>query len=270
MAVEQTTSLHARPSLIAMPKGGRNPDAMYGISLADRKWVVILRRNKQRFSKSFSHITYGGSDAALTAAQAWRDEIARLHPTALKREKSERLISTNKSGIPGVRCRLGADGKAQLWMVQTRIGSQILLKSFSVGRYGEKAKQLAIAERQKHLDLVEGRTSRHPADQVEPDAQPVPLERWSTKAMTKAEVVRRNNKTGIAGVFRRLASDGQPRAWVARTRTSDETLYKEFSVNEHGEPLARQLAIAERQRQLERSSHLLPPHSVKSRSKSPP
>lgn len=233
-----------------MPKGGRNPAAMYGISLADRKWAVILRRNKQRFSKSFSHITYGDATAALAAAQAWRNEIVRLHPTALKREKSERLISTNKSGIPGVRCRLGPDGKPQLWMVQTRIGSQMLLKSFSVGRYGEKAKELAIAERQKHLDLIEGRTSRHPADQVKPDALPVPPERWSTKAVTKAEVIRRNNRTGTSGVYCRTANDGRPRAWVARTRCKDETMHKEFLIQEHGEETARQLAVAERKKQL--------------------
>lgn len=234
-----------------MPKGGRNPVAMYGISLADMKWAVILIRNKQRFSKSFSHVTYGGSDASLAAAQAWRDEIARAHPPSLKREKSERIIRTNKSGIPGVRCRLGPDGKPQLWMVQTRIGAQTLLKSFSVGRYGERARQLAIAERQKHLDLIEGRTSRHPADQVEPDAPPLSPERWSTKVVTKAEVVRRNNKTGISGVFCRLGSDGQPRVWVARTRSNRETMYKEYSVSEHGEQVAKELAIAERQRQLE-------------------
>jgi hypothetical protein len=236
-----------------MPKGGRNPDAMYGISDADGKWVVSLRRNKQRFSKSFSHITYGGSDTALAAAQAWRDEIARSHPPSLKREKSERVIRTNKSGIPGIRCRLGPDGRPQLWMVQTRIGTQTLLKSFSVGRYGERARQLAIAERQKHLDLIEGRTSRHPADQVEPDALPVPPERWSTKAVTKAEVVRRNNKTGMSGVFCRLGSDDQPRVWVARTRSNGETMYTEFSVSEHGEQMARELAITERQRQLKQT-----------------
>lgn len=234
-----------------MPKGSRNPDAMYGISHADRKWVVILRRNKQRFSKSFSHITYGDAVTALAAAQAWRDEIVRLHPTTLKREKSERIISTNKSGIPGVRCRLGPDGKPQLWMVQTRIGSQILLKSFSVGRYGEQAKELAIAERQKHLHLIEGRTSRHPADQVELDALPVPPERWSIKAVTKAEVVRCNNRTGTSGVYCRSANNGQPRAWVARTRCKGKTMHKEFLIREHGEEAARQLAVAERRKQLD-------------------
>lgn len=247
-----------------MPKGSRNPDAMYGISHADKKWVVILRRNKQRFSKSFSHITYGDATAALAAAQAWRDEVVRLHPPTLKREKSERIISTNKSGIPGVRCRLGPDGKPQLWMVQTRIGSQILLKSFSVGRYGEQAKQLAVAERQKHLDLIEGRTSRHPADQVEPDAPPVSPERWSTKAVSKAEVVRRNNKTGISGVYCRLTSDGRPRAWIARTRCNGEMVYKQFLVEEHGEQMAKRLAIAARQEQLlgMSSAPSSPPHKI--------
>ncbi|RST54044.1 AP2 domain-containing protein [Variovorax sp. DXTD-1] len=243
-----------------MPKGARNSDAMYGISHVDTKWVVILRRNKQQFSKSFSHITYGSPEAALAAARAWRDETVRLHPPALKRERSERIISTNKSGVAGVRCRLGPDGKPQLWMAQTRIGSQTLLKSFSVGRYGKQAKLLAIAERQKHLDLVKGRASRHPADNVDPTAPPVPPELWLTKRITKAEVVRRNNKTGMPGVFCRSDSDGQPRAWIARTRSNGETIYKEFLVKEHGGQLARELAIAERRKQLEQTGHFAQMH----------
>ena len=88
-----------------MPKGSRNPDPMYGVSSAENKWVVILRRNRERFQMSFSHITYGGTDAALAAAQAWRDETVRLHPPSLKRERAQQIISTNKSGVPGVRCR---------------------------------------------------------------------------------------------------------------------------------------------------------------------
>lgn len=239
-----------------MAKGDRNPDPKYGISDVGRKWVVSLRRNKQRFSKSFSRVTYGSADAALAAAQAWRDETVRLHPTTLKRERAERIIGTNKSGVAGVRCRLGPDGKPQLWMVQTRIGSQIRCKSFSVGRYGEQARLHAIAERQKHLDLIEGRISRHPADQVEPTAAPVPPELWLTKAVSKAEVVRRNNKTGMPGVYCRSASDGQPRAWIARTRSHGETIYREFRVKEHGEHVARQLAIAERRKQLEQTGRL--------------
>lgn len=244
-----------------MPKGDRNPDAMYGISHVEGKWVVILRRNKQQFSKSFSHVTYGGPDAALAAAQAWRNEIARLYPPTLKRERAEAIISTNTSGIAGVRCRLGPDGKPQLWMAQTRIGSQVLLKSFSVGRYGERAKLLAIAERRKHLDLIEGRASRHPADQVEPDAPPVPPALWLTKAVTRAEVVRRNNSTGIPGVFSRSGSDGQPRVWVARTRCNGEMIYREFLIQEHGEQGAKQLAIAERRKQLDQVSSLPQPRA---------
>jgi len=233
-----------------MPKGDRNPDPMYGISRVDTKWIVILHRNMERFQKTFSHLTYGGVDAALVAAQAWRDETVRLHLPTLKRERAQKIISTNKSGVPGVRLRLGPDGQPQLWMVQTRIGSQRLLKSFSVGRYGEQAKLLAIAERQKHLELIEGRTSRHPADQVEPNTPPVPPERWLTKPVAKGEVVRRKHTTGISGVFCRVDSDGQPRAWVARTRSNGETIYKEFFVKEHGEQAAKELATAERHRQL--------------------
>jgi hypothetical protein len=139
-----------------MSKGGRNPDSMYGISATDRYWAVQVRRNQKQHRKTFAHSTYGGSDAALAAAQAWRDETVRRNPQALKRDRAQKLISTNKSGIAGVRCRLGPDGRPQLWMVQTRIGAQQLLKSFSVGRYGDQARSLAIAERAKHLELLDG------------------------------------------------------------------------------------------------------------------
>jgi hypothetical protein len=232
---------------ISMPKGARNPKLMYGVSLVSNKWVVILTRDKQVFQKSFSHITYGGSGAALAAAQAWRDETARLHPQPLRRDSAQKIRITNKSGVPGVRCRLGPDGKPELWMVQTRVGSLDVRKSFSVGRYGEQAKLLAIAERQNHLDLIEGRATWHPADRVEPDAPPVPPDRWLNKPISKAEVVRRNNRSGIAGVF--LRDSGQ-RVWVARTRSGGKTQYKVFAVDEHGDEGARQMAIVERRKQL--------------------
>lgn len=235
-----------------MPKGAPNSAAMYGISLARNKWVVNLRRRRRIFSKTFAHSTYGGAEAALAAAQAWRDETARQNPQTSRREQSERLISTNTSGIPGVRCRLGPDGKPQLWMVQTRIGGKALLKSFSVGRYGDMARSLAIAEREKHLACIEGRLSRNPADQVTPDAPPVPPERWLTKAVRHTEVLRRNNKSGVVGVRCRTAADGTPLAWVAKTKRGDITLFRQFSVKEFGAEQAWQMAIDEKRRQVEK------------------
>lgn len=67
-----------------MPKGDRNPDAMYGVSLVERAWVVALTRDRREFTKSFSHCTYGGVGLALAAAQAWRDEMARANPQTLR------------------------------------------------------------------------------------------------------------------------------------------------------------------------------------------
>lgn len=94
-----------------MPKGKRNSPSMYGISETPNHWSVILRRDKKQFSKPFAFSTYGGKRLALVAAQAWRDHIVQAHPQMTKRKRAERLRSTNKTGIAGIRCRLGPDGE---------------------------------------------------------------------------------------------------------------------------------------------------------------
>ena len=147
-----------------MPKGVRNSNDRYGISALVDRWIVILRRDKKVFQKVFHHDRHGGAQASLLVAQAWRDEIARVHPTAIRRERAQRITrATNPTGIPGVRCRL-RDGLPYLWMAGTVTGTaQAMRKSFSLSRYGDAARGMAILERQRQrqrqrqLDQLAGR-----------------------------------------------------------------------------------------------------------------
>ena len=236
-----------------MPKGVRNSDAMYGVSTLVDRWIVILRREKKAFQKVFRHAHYGGPEASLAVAQAWRDEIARVHPTVVRRERVQRITcATNATGIPGVRCRL-RHGLPYLWMVSTVNGTdQAMRKSFSVGRYGEAARDMAIEERQRQLDQLAGRFSRHPGDQVEPGAPRPPEDQlWNVAPIPPAEIVRSTNKTGVSGVQCLRGPDGQVRCWVARTHVDKVSLWRAFFVSKHGEEEARALAVAERHQQVE-------------------
>ena len=135
-------------------------------------------------------------------AQTWRDEIARVHPTAIPRERAQRITcATNPTGIPGVRYRL-RDGLPYLWMAETVTGTaQAIRKSLSVSRYGDAARGMATLERQRQLDRLAGRLSRHPGDQVEHGAPtPVQDQVWNVAPIPLEQIVRSTNKTGVSGV----------------------------------------------------------------------
>jgi hypothetical protein len=66
-----------------------------------------------------------------------------------------------------------------------------------------------------------------------------------------AERVRRDNKSGISGVYFREDPAGRNAMWIAMTRVSPtKAVSKAFSVGRYG-PNAKALAVAERQKQLE-------------------
>jgi len=78
----------------------------------------------------------------------------------------------------------------------------------------------------------------------------------------RAQKMRRNNKTGVAGVTCILWPDGRPRQWLAKTSLGrGNLLQKAFSVYRYGED-AERLAIAERQRQLAQMRGLARIHPV--------
>lgn len=230
---------------------------MYGISRATGLrdgpgWTVLLMRNGVRFSKPFPFSIYGGEEAALIRAQAWRDDIVKAHPPRTRLQMATRLKANNTTGIPGVTCRLAQDGKVLGWVAGTNLPSgKKLTKYFSVGRYGAaQAKLLAIAERQRQLQQMTGLCTVHPAETTVRNAPATPIPPDIPAPVRKAEILMRTNKSGVAGVHR------FPKHWGALTYYTlpDEgkkLVSKYFSVKTHGEEKAKALAIAERQRQLE-------------------
>ncbi len=151
-----------------MGKVVRHADPMYGIGECDSYWRVCLQRNGKHIDKTFSYLKYGGREQALALAAAWRDQVVQEHPQLERRELAQRVRRNNTSGVSGVRCRLGPDGQPILWMAGTRTApGEVSQKSFSVTKYGDAAKAMAITERLRQLARLEGRTSRHPADRVE-------------------------------------------------------------------------------------------------------
>jgi len=239
---------------------------MYGITRYQRGyWKVALERNGVTLAKSFPFLVHGSEEAALLHAQAWRDEMVRKHPPMSRRQRAEIPMSTNTTGIPGVQCTLGPDGHPQAWTARTKIGpGQVLRKYFSVKRYGAQAKPMAIAERKKQLQQMEGVVIVHPSEALVRTAPPrtVPLDCPAPLAVR--EVVRSNNKSGVAGVFFHRSYPTHPGEWMATTYVGNRKyLRKHFSVTEYGEPEAKALAIAERQKQLELAAHLKPRKATK-------
>jgi hypothetical protein len=151
-----------------LPNGqnGQKDAAMYGIVRQKTYWQVKLERSRQRFGKTFSFARLGGVQEALAQAQAWRDDVVRRHPPVMRQQRANKLRSNNKTGIVGVTCVLGPDGRPLQWSAHTYIGlGKLLQKTFSVYRYGDDAQKLAIAERQKQLEQMEGRARLHPVEE---------------------------------------------------------------------------------------------------------
>lgn len=231
--------------------------AMYGISRAigprdGPGWIVLLTRNSVHFSKPFPFSMYGGEEAALIRAQAWRDDIVKAHPPRTRVQKATLLKSNNTSGIPGVTCQLGQDDNVQAWIAGTTLSpGKKLTKYFSVSRHGAaQAKLLAIAERQRQLQQLTGLCAVHPAEATVRNAPATAIPPHIPAPVGKTEIILRNNKSGVAGVHR------FPKYWGALTYYTDpvegkKLVSKYFSVKTHGEDEAKALAIAERQKQLE-------------------
>ncbi|MFJ5298832.1 AP2/ERF family transcription factor [Pseudomonas sp. SLFW] len=131
----------------------------YGIHLlvgikGPRAWKVTIYRDGKTLNRLFSFSRYGGREEARKAADACRDELLLTYLPKLSRDIRQRIIATNTSGYPGVhyRCYTGI----AYWVARTtlRNGSSVT-KSFRVEHYGyERAKELAIRERERQLDSI--------------------------------------------------------------------------------------------------------------------
>lgn len=226
--------------------------SMYGITRGPRGWKVQLKRSGVTLFRQFGFKMHQGEAIALLRAQGWRDQMVKKHPPVPRRKRADVLRRNNKTGIPGVTCQLGPDGKPRAWTARTYLGpGEIANKYFSVGRYGLEAKLLAIAERQAQLRRMSGLACPHPDEADLRLAPPRSLPSDGLAPVTAREIVRSNNKSGVAGVAYRRQHPGDPGRWTATTRARDgKHLRLSYSVREHGEEAAKALAIAARQDQL--------------------
>jgi hypothetical protein len=236
-----------------MSEGVDKPAEMYGITRGPFSWKVGLKRQGVALFKRFTFNIHGGEAAALMRALAWRDDMTRKHLPVTRAQRADKLRRNNKTGVSGVTCQLGPDGEPRLWSAKTYISRVLTLnKSFSVGRYGKEAKLLAISERHKQLQQMSGLAFVHVEEAVVRSSPPRLLPADCPPPITKGEVLRRSNRSGVPGVHRRKSSESsRGNRWVASTYLGGgKYLTKSFSVIRHGEERAKALAIEERQRQL--------------------
>jgi hypothetical protein len=245
-----------------MPIGVPNPLSLYGIRRAKDRWEVCIMRDGQRYRKVFMFSTHG-EENGLVAAQAWRDKSVATYPALGRRELAQRVRADTREELPGIFCRCDARGRPVLWTAHTQCGSgKKLQKSFSVGRYGDLARDMAVRERGRQLTQMHGLVfglldakGRQLLEQHAVEPEPVVIEPipWPVPS---TGLLNQGNTSGFAGVHLQNGRNGKPRAWAARTRAGHVTQSKLFPIAKYGDAKAKELAIAERQRQLERVSQV--------------
>lgn len=240
---------------------GRAPHTaeMYGIYrvAASRRWVVMIRRQGNVLRKTFGFGPYGGEDAALEWAKLWRDEAVRSHPPTQKKMLAMRPRSHNTSGFAGVFCVFNAQGRPTAWTAKTVIGpGRVLSKNFNIKVLGDlRAKQLAIAEREKQLEMMEGFSQVHAGEILVREAKPRMPDEDLPVPLMPGEELRRSSSTGIPGVFLLRFPSGEPRAWKAATILDGRPIgCVSFSVRKYGFENAKALAVVARQMQLKQKS----------------
>ncbi|MFM9928229.1 AP2 domain-containing protein [Variovorax sp. H27-G14] len=236
-----------------MPKGIPNPAAMYGIYPRTWGFEVSIVRNGNRYFKQFGRASYGSQEQALLQAQDWRDGIVRSVPPVPRRTRAEKLRVNNTTGVSGVFAQVASDGKVRAWVAKTYLGQEEILRTdFAVNTVGDAAQALAIEERQRQLERMAGLARLHPAEEMIRTTPALPLDDLRSPKRSKSEIKRSTNSSGVSGVHFKSPNVGHPGYWLAITYTSGKgSVSKAFSIKEHGAEQAKQMAIAERERQLE-------------------
>lgn len=151
-------------------------------------WQATLRRQGQRLSRTFAEARWGRREAALVAAQAWRDAVIAAIPPITNHRAATRFAARNATGISGVsRSEPEANPGEAMWIATLTTGGRLKRRAFSVSAYGEDgARARSIARRQKWLNQLPPRyhsmceTSRAALDQlpaptIAQSVAPVPL-----------------------------------------------------------------------------------------------
>ena len=226
---------------------------MYGIYARPWGFEVAITRNKQRHRAIFGAARHGGVAEALVAAQLWRDALVHALPPVERRSRAQKLRPNNKTGVSGVFALRSPSGEILGWLAKTYLAEDRILRAlFPVtGFGGNTARSMAIRERNHQLSQMTGLAHVHPAEEAIRQT-PAPHGAMPAPKCPKSEVVRRNNRSGVAGVtFKSSRSAGHRGYWMAITSTAGRgTVSKAFSVAAHGDAHAKALAVAERARQL--------------------
>ena len=106
-------------------------------------WRVRVQRQRRVYRRTFNDLRYGGRESALSAAQAYRDNLIQSLPAT--GHFSARVRINNRSGISGVRrvdCVVVFPGRSQrqIYWVATcpRGDGRTKHRKFFVTKYGEE------------------------------------------------------------------------------------------------------------------------------------
>ncbi len=127
-------------------------------------WLVQVERRGHIKTKLFTDNIFGGKQNALSAALEYRDSlIIAAFPAEHNLWHRTIVRRNNTSGIPGVglyRKENGAEKWVAFWTDENGIRRS---RTFAVKTHGKrKAKQLAIAERQRQLGRIFNIKSANP------------------------------------------------------------------------------------------------------------
>ncbi len=264
MATSKTTSTATRQVKSQRPK------KLHYISWRSNHgygaWQVNISRQGFKTARHFGVTRHGGKQAALRAAQAWRDAVLEQLPPMTTRLLHTVVRSNSHSGIPGVRrqVRSDTDNKSVRWVASLATQGQTREKGFSVMRFGEDgARQLAIEARRQFL-LETGShsfsvgagakalTSRIYGDvaQVAPDNVPLAWDKQSAQ-LRQLERIKKGEllpdppvRAERARLLRRSYPSTGPLWEVCVKLAPGKRKVVRFYVSEHGEEKARCLAEA--------------------------
>jgi hypothetical protein len=180
--------------------GAAKQDNEYGLIRINNKedgslaWIVNFKRRGRLINRYFADAIFGGADAALDAARAYRDAVIRAFPPLTTRESAQRIRSNNRSGVSGV-VKHNRFGQHYGWSVVMEDGDKRRTKLFSFSRYGEEAFERAVECRQEWIAAKQARfltannqgrrdAQIHFAELLEQDIDDTTLEGFTAKLKT--------------------------------------------------------------------------------------
>lgn len=217
-------------------------------------WRVTIRRRGYVVDRRLNAKQFGGMDAAMRAAIAFRDEVNIECVPLSKREVCATVRTTNASGVPGViRTR---DRGQDYWKARllTCEGTN-RTRQFSIKKYGEHAAfDLAVQARSRFLEVVSGFYVLHPDIKSETRTGPMaeyPVVRRPCKVEPEEHPFARARECDVPGVgitnVKTTTADEKTyttRYWTSTVRDKAGLPKRRyFSVAKYGEDEAKRLAV---------------------------